>query len=235
MGVITERVVYPDSDGQPMADNTKQFAEIVMVKEGLEALFASRPDVFVAGDLLWYPVEGQPKVRLAPDVLVAIGRPKGHRGSYQQWNEGNIAPQVVFEILSPGNRLTEMFGKLAFYERYGVEEYYVYNPDNFELSVLIRTEAGSLQSVVPLDGFVSPLLGIVFAATGEDPWTIFRPDGEAFLSYVALMASRNDARDQAARESERAEAERERANAESARAERLAARLREAGIDPDAV
>ena len=52
-------IIYPDSDGQPMADNTKQFQWIVTIKENLEILFASQSDVFVAGDLLWYPVSGE--------------------------------------------------------------------------------------------------------------------------------------------------------------------------------
>ncbi|MGI0493862.1 hypothetical protein ACN4EG_18930 [Alkalinema pantanalense CENA528] len=52
---------YPDSDGQPMADNTLQFQWIVTIKENLELLFANDANVFVAGDLLWYPVEGNNK------------------------------------------------------------------------------------------------------------------------------------------------------------------------------
>jgi hypothetical protein len=44
-------------------------------------MFRNREDVFVAMDLLWYPVKGKPKIRLAPDVLVALGRPKGPRRS----------------------------------------------------------------------------------------------------------------------------------------------------------
>jgi Uma2 family endonuclease len=56
--------------------------------------------------------------------MVAIGRPKGRRDSYLQWNEGNIPPQVIFEVLSPGNRAAEMENKFAFYQKYGVEEYY---------------------------------------------------------------------------------------------------------------
>ena len=95
---------YPDSDGQPMADNTKQFRWIVVIKENLERLFASDVDVFIAGDLLWYPVEGDPKQRQAPDVMVVFGRPKADRGSYQQWKEGANAPQVEFAIFSPGIR-----------------------------------------------------------------------------------------------------------------------------------
>jgi Uma2 family endonuclease len=50
-------IFYPDSDGQPMADNTKQFRWIVTIKENLEILFADNAQVFIAGDLLWHPVQ----------------------------------------------------------------------------------------------------------------------------------------------------------------------------------
>ena len=88
-----QTIVYPDSDGQPMAENTIQFRWIVTIREGIERIYY-RANVFIAGDLFWYPVEGHPEIRLAPDVLVAFGRPKGERGSYMQWIEGGIAPQV---------------------------------------------------------------------------------------------------------------------------------------------
>jgi hypothetical protein len=45
-------IIYPESDGQPMADNTKQFRWIVVIQQNLEWLFADNPEVFVAGDLL---------------------------------------------------------------------------------------------------------------------------------------------------------------------------------------
>lgn len=90
--------------------------------------------MFVAGDLLWYSVEDDNKLRQAPDVMVVFGRPKGYRGSYKQWLEDNIPPQVVFEIWSPGNRISKMAKKLEFYECYGVEEYYLYEPDVVDLT-----------------------------------------------------------------------------------------------------
>ena len=90
------KIDYPDSDGQPMADNTLQFQWIVTLQGGLDAMFRDDPNVFVAGDLLWYPVEGNNKLRVAPDALVAFGRPKGYRGSYMQWEEDGIgAPSGV--------------------------------------------------------------------------------------------------------------------------------------------
>src|SRR5260370_3969499 len=86
---------YPETDGQPMAENTLQFQWIVTIQGSLDALFPADRNVFVAGDLFWYPVEGDNTIRTAPDVLAAFGRPKGHRSSYRQWEENHIAPQVI--------------------------------------------------------------------------------------------------------------------------------------------
>ena len=70
-------IEYPDSDGLPMSDNTTQFRWICTIFGGIETLKLDHPDVFVAGKILWYPVEREPTIRIGPDVLVAIGRPKG--------------------------------------------------------------------------------------------------------------------------------------------------------------
>ena len=58
---IAPEIDYPDSDGNPMSDNTEQYRWIVIIKENLEIMYADDPNVFVAGDLLWYPVRRTPK------------------------------------------------------------------------------------------------------------------------------------------------------------------------------
>ncbi len=209
-------IIYPDSDGQLMADNTKQFNWIVRIKENLEVLFADNPDVFVAGDLLWYPVEGNNTIRRAPDAMVAIGRPKGDRGSYKQWEEGGIAPQVVFEILSPGNRSSEMITKFQFYDRYGVEEYYVYDPDKIDLAGWQRQDGLLTEIFTPID-WISPLLGIRFQMAAE--LEIFFPNGQPFLSFQEISARSESAVQKANVEQQRANAEEQRANAEEQRAD----------------
>ena len=123
----TEEIVYPDSDGKSMADDTRQWDWMVKIVGELREMFAGQ-DVFVTGDLLWYPVKGEPKTVPAPDALVAFGRPAGYRGSYKQWEEAGVTPQVVFEVLSPRNTREEMAAKQNFYDRYGVEEYYFIDP-----------------------------------------------------------------------------------------------------------
>jgi Uma2 family endonuclease len=205
-----QEIIYPDSDGGLIADNTKQFDYIVKIKLGIDALFKDDENVFVAGDLLWYPVEGDNKIRQAPDVMIVFGRPKGARGSYKQWIEDNIPPQVVIEILSPGNRKAEMLRKFRFYERYEVEEYYIYDPDDGDLTGWLRSDGG-LNEIESMADWVSPRLGIRFEIESGE-LEIYRPDGQKFLSYVEL--------------------EREKELAQQ-RVERLAERLRSLGINPD--
>ncbi len=215
----TTEIIYPDSDGKPIANNTVQFHWILVIEQNLDWLFAEDPEVFVAGDLFWYPVEGNNKIVNAPDVMVAFGRPKGDRGSYKQWVENNIPPQVVFEILSPGNTSKEMSQKLLFYERYGVEEYYIYDPDTNILEGWLRTDYG-LESIENIDQWRSPRLGITFDLSSEE-LIIYRPDGSQFLSYNEISQQLNNTQQQLEEQRQKSE--------------RLATLLRENGIDPDRI
>ena len=222
-------IIYPDSDGERMADNTLQAEEMIGLKTNLDDLFADQEDVFVAVDLLWYPVEGQPKIRVAPDVFVAFGRPKGYRGSYIQFEEDDIAPQVVFEILSPGNRLGEMLRKRDFYDRYRAEEYYLYDPERFDLTVWYRPTANDVLTLVENpNGWVSPRLGVRFETPGDREWTLYRPDGQPFRTPLEIrreLDRTQAALDQATTQRDEAVSERD----------RLAAKLRELGVDPETI
>jgi Uma2 family endonuclease len=234
---LQPRIEYPDDDGLPMSDNSLQFQWIVIIQTNLAAMYRHRADVFVGGNLLWYSVEGQPTIRTAPDVMVVFGRPKTRRGSYKQWEEDGIAPQVVFEILSPGNRPEDMDRKLEFYDRYGVEEYYVYAPDELWLLGWQRDEE-RLQALVPMHDRVSRRLGIRFDMSGAE-LVIYGPDGRRFLTLEEIQDQEEQARQLAEQErlarlqaQQRADQAQQRAEQEHRRAEKLAERLRSLGIDP---
>jgi Uma2 family endonuclease len=182
--------LYPESDGQPMSDNTRQFWWIYVLAGNLAALFRNRDDVFVAGNQNWYPVEGEPEVVMAPDVYAVFGRPKGHRRSYKQWDEDNLPMTVVFEVLSPKNTDAEMADKLAFYDTHGVEEYYVYDPDGNHLQGYLRSGTVLLR-VRGMDQFSSPRLGIRFDLSGPELVVRF-PDGRPFLTFEELEAQRQE-------------------------------------------
>ena len=221
--LVSESIVYPESDGLPLADNTTQFKLITTIHGGLDALLS---DTFVAADLLWYPVEGEPTTSAAPDVMVAFGRPKGKRRSYKQWLEENIAPQVVFEIASTSNSLGELEDKkFKFYRKHGVEEYYLFDPDRQTLKGWLRDEDSldadgldadglgeeSLRPIPEMNGWVSPRLKVRFEVE-DGELQLYRPDGRRFATYAEIEAR-----------AERAEAQ----------AAIFAQRLRELGVNPE--
>ena len=253
--IVPTDIFYPESDGKPMADNTLQWDWMVKIVGELRELFANE-NVFVAGDLFWYPVQGQPRTVMAPDAMVVFGRPPGYRGSYKQWEEEGIAPQVVFEVLSPSNTETEMADKLHFYDQHRVEEYYVIDPYAETVEGYLRLEGELL--CVEMQQFTSPRLGVRFEMN-EYGLKLYLANGREFMTredrvreferdQTRMLAERDqerqrllDAEEELHRERERAEQERERAEEESRRAEqekqraeRFLAKLRELGVDPDA-
>jgi Uma2 family endonuclease len=230
---ISEDILYPSGDGKPMAENTEQYRWIVMIKENLEILFVNQPDVFIAADLFWYPVlvQARPVPQQAPDVMVVFGRPKGRRRSYKQWQEDNLPAQVVFEILSDSNKTREgreaMAAKFRFYEQYGVEEYYMYDPDEFSLQGWQR-RSNSLVQIAPMFDWVSPRLGIQFEWQPSNELVLYRPDGQRFLSPVELSQQAEQPQQRAEQAQQQAEQAQQRAEQERLRAEQAQQSLREA-------
>jgi Uma2 family endonuclease len=221
---------YPESDGQPMADNTRQYQWIVIVKENLEILLEKNLDAFIAGDLLWYPIENDNVTCLAPDVMVVLGRPKGDRGSYQQWKERNIPPQIVFEIMSPNNTQREMQSKRSFYETHGVDEFYIYDPDRLRLSGYVR-QGGELLAIANMEGWISPSLNIRFTNLNGE-LEIYYPNGRRFLTTLELnrrAVKAEEERDTVKQERDRFE---QRAIEAEQERDRLMEQLRSLGINP---
>ena len=181
-----QEIIYPESDGQPLGENTVHVDYIIFIKNGLDDLFYHNPSVFVAADLFWYPVEGKTNIVTAPDVMVIFGRPKRKRGSYRQWEEENIPPQVVVEIRSPGNSDEEMSCKFNFYNRYGVEEYYIYDTQRKKLEGWLR-QGINLMPITNMQGWVSPRLQIRFEPA-DDELLLFGPDGQRFITYTEFVS-----------------------------------------------
>jgi Uma2 family endonuclease len=163
--------------------------------------------------------------------MVVFGRPKGDRVSSLQWREDNISPQVVFEILAPGNSVKEMITKYKFYEHYGVEEYYLYDPEKLDLGGWLRS-ADELVEIPQMTGWISPRLSVRFEVSDND-LQIYRPDGQRFLTYLELAQQKQEAQNQAEQERQRAEQERQRAEQAENQLEALRALLQAKGINPD--
>lgn len=212
-----DEVIYPESDGQPMAENETQGAQIVRLVNQLELHFRGSDDVHVGFDLLWYPVEGHPEVCRAPDVFVVPGRPQFPlRGSWKQWEEDGTPMRHVVEVLSPSNTPAEMIEKRRWYDRYGAEEYVVFDPETGSLDIHVRTDLG----LVPISDelvWVSEVLegcqylvdpGVLGVGPDTFDLVLCDPAGHKVDTPEVLAAK-------------------------AARAENLEAQLRAAGIEPE--
>jgi Uma2 family endonuclease len=213
-------IEYPDSDGKPLSDNTLQFEWIQRLTGNLLILFRDNANVFVGGDLLWYPVQNFDKIRQAPDAFVVFDRPKGYRGSYKQWEEGNLPMTVVFEVRSPNDSDRLMKKKLKFYDEYAADEYYRIDPQKNTLAAYRRL-AGQLGPQRLVSGsYTSPRLGIRFAVSAASV-AVFYPDGRSFLPVEEIDADRQRANQRADTAEQRADSAVQRANAAEQRANRL--------------
>ena len=130
VGEVYDGVVYPSSDGEPMAENGHQYKAITDTVWTLERWFENDPSVYVAGDMFVYYSQGDNAARLAPDVFVVAGAKGDHRRySWMTWVEGRV-PQFVMEVASASTWMRDATVKRRFYADMGVLEYWRLDPES---------------------------------------------------------------------------------------------------------
>ncbi len=121
-------VIYPESDGKPMAETEHHRDIMIDFIQILKYHFRNINDVHVSGNLLIYYEEGNPRKSVSPDVFVAFGISKKQRRTYKIWEEGQ-APDFVLEVASPSTYRHDLTYKKDLYATVlGVREYYIYDP-----------------------------------------------------------------------------------------------------------
>ncbi len=121
-------ILYPESDGKPMAETDKHRSLMMDCIQKLNHHFRKVNDVYVSGNLMLYYEEGNPKKSVSPDVFVVFGVSKQDRRTYRVWEEGH-APNFVLELASPSTYRQDLTAKRELYASVlGVREYYIYDP-----------------------------------------------------------------------------------------------------------
>ena len=189
-----DQILYPDDDGLPMSDNTLQFRWIVTLQGNLDALYRDNPEVFVAGNLLWYAVEGQPSVRSARRMVV-FGRPKVYRGSYQQWREAALPRRWYLKCC----RLATMRRNWAASSRFTTHMGWRNTISTTPTGTNCLVGAGSRGVCSPSYEWTGGLVrGSASALTFRRmSWSFFRPDNTPFLTFLQLDELQKDAQRQA--------------------------------------
>ena len=118
--------------GDVVTQSDTHFDLMIVLAELLRRHYASRDDVFVAGDLkmLW-GIPGIPEP--SPDIAVIFGVRKKHdsrRRSFRCKREGT-RPSLIIELVSSidsGTRNNDYEKKVGIYQRVGIPEYFIFDP-----------------------------------------------------------------------------------------------------------
>jgi Uma2 family endonuclease len=215
---------YPERDGKPMAETDVHSDVLIYLREALKDHFRDEPQMYVAGNMLFYYEEGNPAACVAPDVFVVQGVAKGERRTYKLWEEGQ-PPTVVFEITSRGPRLEDLGTKRALYAMLGVREYFLYDPLGEYLRPPLqgyRLQQGEYERMLPPDQgqLVSQALSLELRVQDGQLQVVNPATGERLLTPAEAHAARRteaEARQAAEARAALAESELERLRAELAR------------------
>ncbi|MBD2099607.1 Uma2 family endonuclease [Leptolyngbya sp. FACHB-261] len=245
-------IVYPSSDGQPLAETYAHLYVLLVTLEVLRQYLLGRQATVLGNQFLYY-AQGLPKLRVAPDVMVIFDVVPGGRDNYKVWEEGQV-PTVIFEMTSKSTQEQDQSFKKILYEQLGVQEYWLFDPTGEWVEGQLRGYRLQGEVYEPItDGRSEPLqLRLVVEGklisfyredTGEkllipeelaqalQQETLARQQAETRAEQERQRAEQE--RQQAEQERQRADQERQRAEQERQRAERLAAQLRALGIEPD--
>jgi Uma2 family endonuclease len=238
----TRDPLYPDSDGKPMSETDFHSDAMVWLRDALRDYFAAagREDVYVGMNLLLYYEQGNPSGRRDPDVLVAKGVGNHKRLSFRIWEE-NAVPQVILEVSSPSTWRKDIGPKRALYERLGVAEYFLFDPQGIFLDPRLRGFRLEQGVYIPLkpsaDGsLTSDELGLRLTVeeamlrlrdvqTGAVILTRSERADEERLKAEQDRRQAEQERRQTAKERRRADKEHDRAEQERRRSEELASEV----------
>ena len=198
--------IYPESDGQPMAEADRHRKDMTYLVDALGYHFRDRPDVYVTGDLFLYYEEGNPAACVAPDLFVVVGVAPGDRKTYRLWEEGRV-PLMVVEVTSKSTRHQDQ-EKKSLYARLGVREYFLFDPEGDYLQPSLqgfRLRGRRYRPLRPaVDGSLqSRALGITLAVEGNRLRMFESATGVPLLrldeAHARAQAAENEAVLQAAR------------------------------------
>jgi Uma2 family endonuclease len=183
-------VYYPSEERKKMGETDYQHIQISILEQMLRLFFTDRKDVYLASDLIVYYEEGNPNRRFAPDLMVCFGTENKMRRTFKIWEEKTV-PQVVIEVVSKETWQRDVTVKRRLYERLGVTEYFVIDPEYKYLPSPLfayRLEFGELvRQSVENKRIFSQTLGLELVDTGKD-FRLFNPETKEFLKTAVELA-----------------------------------------------
>jgi Uma2 family endonuclease len=233
-----ESVVFPPGDlfsDEPPLETEFHLRQLVLLIQCLEAWWHARQDFYAFGNLTIYysPHQRKSEYFRGPDFFVVLGTERKERKSWVVWEEDGKYPNVIVEILSPSTAKTDLGLKKQIYQDiFRTPDYFWYDPYTGEFKGF-HLVAGQYQELQPDErGWLwSEQLELYLGMEGYQ-LRFFSPAGELLPTPEEMAVQAQQQAEQAQQQAEQAQQQAEQAQQQ---AERMAAKLRELGIDPSTV
>ncbi|BAY93098.1 MULTISPECIES: Uma2 family endonuclease [unclassified Tolypothrix] len=219
-----DNVIFPPGDlysNEPPLESDLHRLQMTLLIQCLELLWRDRNDFYVSGNITIYysPRQRKSEDFRGPDFFVVRGTERKPRKSWVLWQEDGKYPNVIIELLSDSTALTDKGLKKQIYQdTFRTPEYFWFDPQNLDFAGFVLV-AGKYQAIeANAQGWLWSQQLELYLGVEQEKLRFFTADGQLVTTPEELV-----------------EQEKQRAEQEKQRSDRLAAKLRELGIDPDTI
>lgn len=221
---IPEDVILPPSDlysDEPPLESELHLEQIMLLLKCLKWLWRDRTDFYAAGNLTIYYSLNKSKLEdfRGPDFFVVLDTERKTRKSWVVWEGDGKYPNVILEILSESTANTDKeFKKKLYQDTFRTPDYFWFDPYTLEFAGFHLVDGKYQPLKANNQGHLwSQQLGL-YLGIHQGLLRFFTPESKLVPTPE-----------------EEAESERQQKELALSRVERLAAKLRELNIDPDAI
>ena len=222
--VMQPDVIFPPGDlysDEPPLESDLHRDQIDLLLHLLRWFWQDRQDFYATGNLTidYSPNQRKSEDFRGPDFFVVLGTERKSRKSWVVWEEGGKYPNVIIELLSDSTATTDRGLKKQIYQDiFRTPDYFWFDPHSLEFQGFHLVD-GVYQDLQPNpQGWLWSQQLQLFLGIYNRQLRFFTADGQ-------LIASPEEAATEA----------RTAIQVERHRNEKLAAKLRELGIDPDEI
>ncbi|MCZ8129368.1 MAG: Uma2 family endonuclease [Microcystis sp. LE19-114.1B] len=234
---VNPEIIFPEGEfwsDEPPLESNLHLQQIILLIQCLEWWWREREDYFAAGNLTIYYSPNQKKSEFfrGPDFFVVLGtNPNPNRRSWVIWREEGKYPNLIVEILSDSTAKVDREEKKQIYQDiFRTPDYFWFDPESLEFEGFTLI-SGQYQPITPnAQGRLwSQQLGL-YLGLSANKLRYFTPEGE----LVPTPAEAAQQAENRAVEAENRVLEAEnQVEQEKQKAAKLAAKLRELGIDAE--
>jgi Uma2 family endonuclease len=216
-----EGIALPPSDlwsDEPPLESDLHLLQIKLLLDCLNCWWRDKDDFYASGNLTVYcnPQKIKSRDFRGPDFFVVLGTERKPRRSWTVWDEGGKYPHLIIEILSKSTAAVDRGLKKQLYQDiFRTPDYFWFDPETLEFAGFHLID-GQYQSLEPnAQGWLWSHQLQLHLGIFNNQLQFFTPDQQLVLTE--------------------SEYERQQKELAQQRSERLAAKLRELGVDPDTI